>query len=125
MKTTNFKDDGYFRRQFPRREYTRNVGVLCGGTYIVTIGGELGEGGMSILTDYVLDIGNCLIVSFQIPGGDFVSLRAQVKSHIKKGQQILHGLSFTNIEFALKRQIRAFVSKRADIESSGQYRPEH
>lgn len=109
-------DKGYFRRQYPRRAMKRKVGVLCDGTYFVCESGEVGEGGMSIFTDLVLTEGHEMVVSFQVPGGDFVFLRGVVRStQTKPGDdRVMHGLSFNEIEFAIKRQIRAFVSARTE-----------
>ena len=69
---------------------------------------------MSVMTDMVLSEGDEVVVSFQIPGGAFVSIRSVVKSVLKaeKPGMMMHGLAFTGIEFALKRQIRSFVSSR-------------
>lgn len=95
----------------------RKVGVLCDGSYFVAESGEVGEGGMSILSEFVLTEGHELVVSFQVPRGDFVFLRAVVRSTQKKegDTRVTHGLSFANIEFAIKRQIRSFVSARTDV----------
>lgn len=111
-----YEDKGYFRRQYPRRPMKRKVGVLCDGTYFLCDSGEIGEGGMSIITDYVLTEGHELVVSFQVPGGNFVFLRGVVRSTQKKAGDInvTHGLSFNEIEFAIKRQIRTFVSARTE-----------
>lgn len=108
------EDKGYFRRQFPRRAMKRRVGVLCSGEYFVCESGEIGEGGMSILSDLVLNDGQDVMVSFQVPQGDFVFLRGVVRSTQKKegDERVTHGLSFADIEFAIKRQIRSFVSAR-------------
>lgn len=116
--TTSTDDKGYFRRQFPRRAMKRKVGVLCDGTYFVCDSGEIGEGGISIITDYVLTEGHELVVSFQVPGGDFVFLRGVVRSTQKKmgDDRVTHGLSFNQIAFSIKRQIRAFVSARTENE---------
>lgn len=120
METNNpYEDKGYFRRQFPRRAMKRKAGVLCDGSYFVCDTGEVGEGGMSILSEYVLSEGYQLVVSFQVPGGDFISLRAVVRSvgKVKSGEdQVHHGLSFSDVPFATKRQIRAFVSARSGNE---------
>lgn len=124
MVTTHYKDEGYFRRQYPRRDYNRKIGVLCGGHYIICDGSELGEGGLSFTSEFVFDIGSLIVVNFQIPSGDFISLRAEVKSHIKRNNQIIHGIAFLNIQFFNKRQIRSFVSKREDIEQLGLYSSE-
>lgn len=110
------EDKGYFRRQYPRRTLKRKVGVLCDGIYFVCESGEIGEGGMSIISDFVLTEGHDLVVSLQVPGGDFVFLRGTVRSTQKKegDDKVTHGLSFNHIEFAIKRQIRTFVSSRKD-----------
>lgn len=110
-------EDPSFRRQYPRRFMKRKVGVLCDGSYFVCTSGEVGEGGMSILSEYVLTEGHEMVVSFQVPGGDFVFLRGIVRSTQKKegDAYVTHGISFAEIEFSIKRQIRSFVSARADI----------
>ncbi len=92
----------------------RKVGILCDGTYFVADSGEIGEGGMAISTEYVLTEGHDLVVSFQVPGGEFVFLRATVRSTQKKegDTAVTHGLSFSEVEFSIKRQIRSFVSAR-------------
>ena len=112
---SHYEDKGHFRRQYPRRPMRRKVGVLCEGTYFVCDTGEIGEGGMSISSGLVLMEGQQVVVSLQIPLGDFVSLRGIVKSVQPQrpgDRTVVHGLSFTEIPFAIKRQIRAFVSAR-------------
>ena len=118
-KSTHLEDKSYFRRQFPRRAMKRHIGILSQGHYFVCETGEIGEGGVSIVSEIVLTEGREVVLSFQIPGGDFVFLRASVLSTQKKvGESasqkntVTHGLSFSDIAFALKRQIRAFVSAR-------------
>jgi c-di-GMP-binding flagellar brake protein YcgR len=105
---------GGFRRQYPRRVMKRKVGILCDGSYFVVDSGEIGEGGMSIISEYLLNEGDEVVVSFQLPQGDFVFLRGVVRSTQKKqgDPTVTHGLSFSNVSFAIKRQIRSFVSAR-------------
>lgn len=108
--------DGHnFRRNYPRRVFKRSLGVLYKGQYFLAQSGEIGEGGMSLTTDMVMSEGEPLVVNFQIPGGVFVSLRAEVRSMVKSNRpgELIHGLAFTQIEFALKRQIRSYVSSRS------------
>ncbi|MFP5518830.1 MAG: PilZ domain-containing protein [Bdellovibrionia bacterium] len=102
------------RRKFPRRLFKSPVGVLSRGVYFVADAGELGEGGMSFATDMVVPEGSQIIISFQIPHGDFVCVRAIVRSLLKneRSHVMTHGVSFENLSFANKRQIRAFVSAR-------------
>ena len=113
----NFDGAGY-RRNYPRRPFKRTVGVLFKGQYFLAQAGEIGEGGMSIKTDLVLTEQEPLMVSFQIPSGAFVCLRAEIRSTMKTtkpedGSNVIHGLAFSNVEFAIKRQIRSYVSSRS------------
>lgn len=112
----NYEDKGQFRRQYPRRAMKRKIGLLSAGTYFLCESGEIGEGGMSINSEYVLTEGQEVVVSFQVPNGSFVFLRAIVRSTQKKvgDDKVTHGLSFNEIEFSIKRQIRSFVSARND-----------
>lgn len=107
-----YEDKGYFRRKFPRRSISKKVGVLFDGQYFTCVSGEIGEGGMSILSEYALTEGRELVLSFQIPEGTFVTLRGQIKSVTAKDGVVTHGIAFGEIPLAFKRQIRAFVSAR-------------
>ncbi len=107
------QDKAFFRRKFPRRAYARMVGVLLGGKYEMFKAGEIGEGGMSIFGEVAFTEGNHIVLTFQIPGGDFVSIRSVVRSSRMQEGRFNHGLSFENIQFTHKRQIRAFVSSRS------------
>jgi hypothetical protein len=107
-----FQDSGFLQRKYPRRSLNRMIGILCRGTYFLALAGELGEGGLSFGSEYVITEGNECLVSLQIPSGSFVFLRALVVANRKKqgDQMITHSLKFTNIDFSHKRQIRTFVS---------------
>ena len=108
----NFEDKGFFRRKFPRRPLQKKVGVLFDGQYIICSSGEIGEGGMSILSEYAFTEGRELVVSFQIPNGTFVTLRGTIRTVIPNDELVTHGIAFDEIPLAFKRQIRAFVSAR-------------
>ncbi len=102
------------RQHFPRRSFKKQMGVLCDGVYFVCQGIQVGEGGMSFLSDYVFTEGHRIVVSFHIPGGDFVFIRAVITSSKKEpgGDQVSHAITFDDVAFSVKRQIRAYVSFR-------------
>jgi hypothetical protein len=112
IRMGNSEDKAYFRRKFPRRPLVKKVGVLFGGEYFICDTGEIGEGGMSIRSEYALVEGRELVLSFQIPEGTFVSLRGRIKSVTAHQGSVTHGISFEQIPLGFKRQIRAFVSAR-------------
>jgi c-di-GMP-binding flagellar brake protein YcgR len=105
-----------FRRKYPRRLLKRLVGVIRNGVYSVVETMEIGEGGMALISKEPLAQAQQVVVSFQIPGGDFVSLRGVVRSAKNENGRFIHGLSFENIAFTHKRQIRSFVSARSSDE---------
>lgn len=76
-------------------------------------GEEVGEGGLSFRSLEGFPASEELVVSFRIPGGDFVSLRAEVRSDRADGGRQVIGIAFKNIPFTHKRQIRSFVSERS------------
>src|SRR5690606_32380109 len=105
------------RRRFPRRLFRRGVGVLSGGRYFLAQGGEISEGGMSFRSDEKLKVGALVVLSFQIPDGQFVSVRAEIRNQDQKGNEIGYGCAFENIAFERKREIRHFVTNRPESEN--------
>lgn len=113
----SYEDHGHFRRRYPRRAFTRSLGFLHQGKFEVVACEEIGEGGLAFVSGAAIPVGEDVVVNFRIPGGDFVSLRANIRSSRDIGGSYLHGVAFTTIEFTHKRQIRTYVSERAEGES--------
>lgn len=109
-------NEGLGKRRYPRRRYTKGVGILCGGQFFICNAQELGEGGLSFMADFTLAEGKELIINFQVPAGDFYSLRATTRHVKKSGDFMIIGIAFKEVSFTLKRQIRSFVSARTSAE---------
>ncbi|MBX3035139.1 MAG: PilZ domain-containing protein [Bdellovibrionaceae bacterium] len=107
---------GSFRRKYPRRKFQRRVSVLHQGRYFLADSEEIGEGGMALLLSESLKENDQLVVNFRIPSGDFVSLRAEVRSVRAGDGGFHHGIAFRDIVFTHKRQIRTYVSARTSRE---------
>ena len=116
--STLAKEQVLFRRQFPRRDFSRLVGLLIGGKFLTVMASEIGEGGMSVFGEASWNEGQHVVLSFQIPGGDLISVRSVIRSNRNNEGRLTIGLSFETIEFAHKRQIRVFVSSRASEEGA-------
>lgn len=114
----SFGDKSSIRRKFPRRALAKKVGVLFGGEYFICDSGEIGEGGMSIVSEFALTEGRELVLSFQIPEGTFVTLRGLIRSVSASQGVVTHGIAFDVIPLGFKRQIRAFVSARISAKNS-------
>lgn len=116
MQVAQFQTDEEkfpFKRQYPRRAISVPVGILAAGKYFIGETVEIGEGGMAIKSDLVFDQNRELVLSLQIPQGDFLFVRGVIRSVQKDAKGFLvYGLSFQEIQFAAKRQIRAYVSSR-------------
>lgn len=109
-----------FRRKFPRRRFKRSVGVLSGGKYFMTTGFEIGEGGLSFRCEKSIRVGALVVLNFQVPEGEFVSVRAEirnseVKPEVQEGE-VIYGCAFENLVFERKREIRNFVTNRPESE---------
>lgn len=111
------KQNAVFNRRFPRRFFRRGVGVLIGGKYFMAHGSEIGEGGISFKTDRALRMGALVVISFQIPDGQFISVRAEVRNQEKGGSEAVYGCAFDNLSFDRKREIRSFVTNRSENEA--------
>jgi len=109
-------DQIQYKRKFPRRRLKKQVGCLADGVYSIGQCLEIGEGGFSFAFKTLFEIEKNIVVNFQIPGGSFVSVRAQVRSvdPIKRGNLYILGCSFENLDFDRKREIRSFVSARTE-----------
>lgn len=111
-----------FRRKFPRRRYHAGIGVLSGGKYFMTTGFEIGEGGISFRSPKLLKVGALVIVNFQVPSGEFVSVRAEIRNTDnkpvpnKEAGDLVYGCAFENLRFERKREIRNFVTNRPESE---------
>lgn len=114
---TTFTPEQLSRRKYPRRKFRRNVGALIGGRYLMVQGQEVGEGGLAFVASEHFEIGQMLVISFQIPHGAFVSVRAEIRNVREVGDgKVFFGCSFLNLKFEAKREIRTFVTARSAAE---------
>ena len=97
-------------RRVPRRTFEQPVGILARGSYFTGKSLQVGEGGMHLATEFILEMDQLIVVSFQVPNGSLISVRGKVR-YVKKEQNGLHvGLHFENLDFQYKRELRNFVS---------------
>jgi hypothetical protein len=87
------------------------VGVLVKGIYSLNWAKELGEGGMLIETTEPLDPGDTVLLTFKIPTGRHVIVRAEVRN---KPDDHSTGFEFVDLDFSTKRDIRNFVVSSSD-----------
>lgn len=101
------------RRRVPRRIYTKPIGLLYGGQYQISVSYEIGEGGMLIESQYELEIGNLILITFHIPGMLNTTCRAEIKYKSSKTDNLVYGVEFKNLDFDVKRLIRKYVAQRS------------
>ncbi len=101
------------RRRVPRRAFGASVGVLHGGVYRIEKSMEVGEGGMSLSATRQLKENDRLILTFQIPDGSLVCVRASVRYFIANEEVAgtTTGVQFENLDFNLKRELRNYVAR--------------
>jgi hypothetical protein len=101
------------RRRVPRREFKSGVGVLYQGHYTVGRTLQVGEGGMSLTSEFAYRDGDLVVITFQIPEGSLVCTRAVVrytKSEAGAGPTAI-GFEFEKLDFHFKRELRNFVAR--------------
>lgn len=109
---------GHPKRKFPRRAFHGKIGVLCAGEYCVSDAQIIGEGGLQIVSPFDVPAGAMMVLTFTIPMGPTLSLKAQVKNKIQDASSdaLVLGLEFVNVSFDLKRTIRTYVAARMESE---------
>ena len=100
-------------RKFPRKLFRKKMTFLCRGQSSVVQGVEIGEGGISFKSDFLLEENQRIIVNFFISDGDFFSVRTTLKNKQTAANHFIYGVSFDDISIALKRQIRAYVARKS------------
>ena len=81
------------------------------------MGSEIGEGGMSVVLPAEFQVENQAVASFQILDGSFISVRVELRNirKLPTGEHLV-GCSFRGLKFEHKREIRAYVSARSELE---------
>ena len=101
------------RRRVPRRPIQKRIGLLVLGEYSICYGYEIGEGGMLVDSNIPMSVGQKMVLTIRIPGSiEVVSLASVVyiKEPKTPSEKTKYGVSFENVDFEIKRQIRNFVA---------------
>lgn len=111
------------RSRMPRRSFLRTIGVLHRGNYFLAQGSEIGESEIGLILPHEIKVGQRIVINFQIPGGSFISIKAQVKSVARQLNKnpgakpgFNHVCEFIDMKFDSKREVRTFVSSRTEQE---------
>lgn len=109
---------GIDSRRSPRRVFNRGVGVLCEGQYEVVQALQISEGGLAFVTASRLNVGDCLVVTMVIPGGNGLVLRGSVvNSRDPIGKMNSYGIEFKTLDLHQRRMIRSYVSAKTQAEA--------
>jgi hypothetical protein len=107
-KTTDYTE---LQRKYPRKSFRKPIAFLCRGASQFAAGCEIGEGGLSFESEQKISLDQKIVVNFFIPGGNFFSLKATLRSEGRLPEnKKIYGISFDDVSLALKREIRAYVS---------------
>ena len=114
-RSTEVSSDALARRKHPRRTFKRGIGILYQGKYEVAEATEIGEGGMSFVTQMEILKGGLLVINVQIPRGSFMVAMAEAKNVTRNEDGTFRvGCQFRKVKFENKREIRAYVSARGE-----------
>jgi len=103
------------KRKYPRKSFNKPVAFICKGIATVADGVEIGEGGLSLQTEFALNLSDKIVINFYLPQAGFFSVRAEVKNtvpaQVTKKNSMVYGLGFVDVPLSLKRMIRAYVAR--------------
>jgi hypothetical protein len=103
------------RRKAPRRTFHGQVGVMYNGHMTITRCSQLGEGGVLIRRDELLDdvaVGDDMVVTLFLPNIGGVVARSKC---VYLTDDVKMGLQFEMIDTKYKVRIREFVSRQKAI----------
>ena len=117
------------RRKFPRCPYLQPICITFLSQSVLVKGEEIGEGGLSFLSNIEIPVGAHVVLNFFISNGLFYCLRGTVrnqsdsnsgqytatpstnKKQKKTAAVFRYGVNFSEVNITLKRQIRSFVAR--------------
>lgn len=116
------------RRKFPRCPYQQPICVTFQAQSVIVKGEEIGEGGLSFLTNVEIPVGIQVVINFFISNGQYYCLRGSIRNlsdaqigqnttslssnkKSKKSELYRYGVNFNEVNITLKRQIRSFVAR--------------
>lgn len=105
------------KRRYPRRKFYHPIGILLKGEYFIAAGKELGEGGMLIAAETVMEVGFHCLVNFKVPGDGFCVVRCEVRSEVEKDGEFLFGLRFLNLDYKARTGIRGHIAAKTMAEA--------
>jgi hypothetical protein len=105
------------RRKFPRKSVDFKIGVLVKGQYFIAQAQEIGEGGISFLSEWDLREDQSLVLNFFLTPMHFFSQTSVIRNtrmdSQRKHLQII-GCEFLNPPFEMRRCVRLFVNESLD-----------
>lgn len=104
------------KRRFPRRRFRRPIGILLDGHYHINRGEEVGEGGLSVISQFDLPEGKNVIVTFALED-ELHIMRGEVRSKkAATNSEYVLGIAFLNIGFQYKKLIRRYIGAKTEQE---------
>lgn len=116
------------RRKYPRCPYLQPICITFMAQSVIVNGEEIGEGGLSFLSEIEIPVDTQLVLNFFISNGQYYCLRGAIKNKLeakagqnpttamaakknKKTTLFQYGVNFNEVNITLKRQIRSFVAR--------------
>lgn len=94
--------------------------MLHRGKYLLTVGDEIGEGGMSLRSDVLLPIHDRVVVNYFVPQKGFITATGQILYVIEGppgSTSCLFGIKFDTFEFEKKRMVRDYIAHKTAQEA--------
>ena len=109
-------------RRAPRRIFSRAIGVLLHGKYVLVQALQLSEGGMLFESKTPFAVKDIVVISIVIPGGHCIVTRAEIiyMKDAVRGMPVEYGVKFEPLTLPLRRLIRNYVSAKTQAEAEAE-----
>ena len=103
--------DSELNRKYPRKAFRKTISFMSEGKSSTGNGVEIGEGGLSFVSEIKIDVSKKIIMNFFLSDKDFFSVRVTLLNVVNSTKSFTYGVKFDDVSIALKRQIRAYVAR--------------
>lgn len=99
------------RRRSPRRPFSKSIGVMYKGHFVIEKSLEVGELGLLIQSNRNYKVDDRIVVTFFLPEQGSCVFRGIIR-YVRGEEENLFGVEFEKVDFHIRRKLRKFVAEK-------------
>ena len=94
--------NGENNRKYPRKAFRKAVSFMTEGKSSTGSGVEIGEGGLSFVSEIKIDVSKKIIMNFFLSDKDFFSVRVTLLNVVNSSRSFTYGVKFDDVSCVAK-----------------------